>query len=136
MIPHRYPFLMVDKVIDIVPNVSAIGIKNVTSSEPYFQGHFPQLPIMPGVLIIESMAQTAGILVIETLGSKAEGKAVYFMSISDAKFRKPVIPGDTILIHVVKKHRHGNVWRFYGRACVGNNLVAEATYVAMIIDNK
>src|SRR5271154_3958962 len=94
MIPHRYPFLMVDKVIDVRPNDSATGIKNVSVAEPHFQGHFPQRPIMPGVLIIEAMAQTAAVLVVETLGPEARGKVVYFMSIERAKFRRPVLPGD------------------------------------------
>jgi 3-hydroxyacyl-[acyl-carrier-protein] dehydratase len=135
MIPHRYPFLMVDKVIDVVPDLSATGIKNVTVSEPHFQGHFPQRPIMPGVLIIESMAQTAAVLVVETLGPRAEGKLVYFMSVDSARFRKPVVPGDTLYVHVVKERSRGNVWRFRGEARVDGQLMAEATYAAMIMDN-
>jgi 3-hydroxyacyl-[acyl-carrier-protein] dehydratase len=135
MIPHRYPFLMVDKVIDVVPDVSATGIKNVTASEPHFQGHFPQRPIMPGVLIIESMAQTAAVLVVETLGPRAEGKLVYFMSVDNARFRKPVVPGDTLHVHVVKERSRGSVWRFRGEARVDGNLMAEATYSAMIMDS-
>ncbi|MBY0430782.1 MAG: 3-hydroxyacyl-ACP dehydratase FabZ, partial [Rhodospirillales bacterium] len=94
MIPHRYPFLMVDKVVQLVPNESAVGIKNVTINEPFFQGHFPQRPIMPGVLIIEAMAQTSAVLVVETLGEQAKGKLVYFMSVEGARFRRPVTPGD------------------------------------------
>jgi 3-hydroxyacyl-[acyl-carrier-protein] dehydratase len=135
MIPHRYPFLMVDKVIDVVPDISATGIKNVTASEPHFQGHFPQRPIMPGVLIIESMAQTAAVLVVETLGPQAEGKLVYFMSVDNARFRKPVVPGDTLYVHVVKERSRGSVWRFRGEARVDGNLMAEATYAAMIMDS-
>jgi 3-hydroxyacyl-[acyl-carrier-protein] dehydratase len=135
MIPHRYPFLMVDRVIDVVPDLSATGIKNVTASEPHFQGHFPQRPIMPGVLIIESMAQTAAVLVVETLGPQAEGKLVYFMSVDNARFRKPVVPGDTLHVHVVKERSRGNVWRFRGEARVDGNLMAEATYAAMIMDS-
>ena len=135
MIPHRYPFLMVDKVIDVVPNVSAIGIKNVTASEPHFQGHFPQRPIMPGVLIIESMAQTSAVLVVETLGPDAEGKLVYFMTVDSARFRRPVVPGDTLYIHVVKERSRGNVWKFKAEAKVDGVLVAEATYAAMIMDS-
>src|SRR5215469_9815347 len=96
MIPHRYPMLMIDKVIDVVANDSAIGVKNVTINEPYFQGHFPARPVMPGVMIIEAMAQTAAVLVVHSLGPSAEGKLVYFMSVDDARFRKPVVPGDTI----------------------------------------
>jgi 3-hydroxyacyl-[acyl-carrier-protein] dehydratase len=107
----------------------------VTVSEPHFQGHFPQRPIMPGVLIIESMAQTAAVLVVETLGPKAEGKLVYFMSVDSARFRKPVVPGDTLYVHVVKERSRGNVWRFRGEARVDGQLMAEATYAAMIMDN-
>ena len=135
MIPHRYPFLMVDKVIDIVPGERAVGVKNVTINEPFFQGHFPQRPIMPGVLIIESMAQTAAVLVVETLGPSAEGKLVYFMSVDNARFRKPVVPGDQLFVHVVKERARGNVWRFHAEAKVGDTLMAEATYSAMILDN-
>lgn len=135
MIPHRYPFLMVDKVVNLIPNESAIGIKNVTINEPFFQGHFPQRPVMPGVLIIEAMAQTAAVLVVETLGPSAEGKLVYFMSVDSARFRKPVGPGDTLAIHVYKERSRGNVWKFRGEAKVGETLMAEATYAAMILDD-
>jgi 3-hydroxyacyl-[acyl-carrier-protein] dehydratase len=135
MIPHRYPFLMIDKVIDVVPDASAVGVKNVTINEPYFQGHFPQRPVMPGVLIIESMAQTAAVLVVQTLGPQAEGKLVYFMSVDNARFRKPVVPGDTLHVHVTKQRNRGNVWKFVGEAKVGGKLVAEATYAAMILDD-
>jgi len=135
MIPHRYPFLMVDKVIDVIANESATGVKNVTVSEPHFQGHFPQKPIMPGVLIIESMAQTAAVLVVETLGPQAEGKLVYFMSVEGARFRRPVVPGDTLYVHVQKERSRGNVWRFRGEAKVDGQLMAEATYAAMIMDS-
>jgi 3-hydroxyacyl-[acyl-carrier-protein] dehydratase len=135
MIPHRYPFLMVDRVIDVVPDASATGIKNVTINEPFFQGHFPSRPIMPGVLIIEAMAQTAGVLVVATLGPEAEGKLVYFMSVENARFRKPVQPGDQLHIHVRKERHRGNVWKFAGEAKVDGQLMAEATYTAMIVDN-
>jgi len=135
MIPHRYPFLMIDRVVDVVRDVSAIGIKNVTVNEPHFQGHFPSRPIMPGVLIVEAMAQTAGVLVVHTLGPESEGKLVYFMTIDDARFRKPVTPGDTLHIHVVKQRSRGNVWKFKGEARVEGALVAEATFSAMIVDN-
>lgn len=134
MIPHRYPFLLVDKVKDIVNGESAVGVKNVTYNEPFFVGHFPEKPVMPGVLIIESMAQTSAVLVVETLGSNAEGKLVYFMSIEEAKFRKPVMPGDTLHIHVKKNKSRGNVWKFDCEAKVGENLVAEAIISAMILD--
>lgn len=134
MIPHRYPMLMVDRVVDLVPNVSAVGIKNISINEQYFQGHFPQRPVMPGVLIIESMAQTAAVLVVATLGASAEGKLVYFMTIDDARFRKPLTPGDTVHIHVTKLRQRGNVWKFRGEARVKDLLCAEATYAAMILD--
>ena len=98
MIPHRYPFLMIDRVIDIVANESAVGIKAVSAAEPHFQGHFPQRPVMPGVLLIEAMAQTSAILVVHTIGAESEGKLVYFMSIDKARFRKPVTPGDTVYV--------------------------------------
>jgi 3-hydroxyacyl-[acyl-carrier-protein] dehydratase len=134
MIPHRYPFLMIDRVVDMVPNDSAVGIKNVTINEPHFQGHFPQRPVMPGVLIVEAMAQTAAVLVVHTLGANAEGKLVYFMTIDSARFRKPVGPGDTIHVHVKKQRNRGAVWKFNGEAKVEGKLVAEAEFAAMILD--
>lgn len=133
-IPHRYPFLMIDRVIDVVRDRSAIGIKNVSVNEHYFQGHFPGHPVMPGVLIIESMAQTAAVLVVETLGEDAAGKVVYFMSVEGAKFRRPVVPGDQLRIHVIKERNRGNVWKFHAVARVDGVSVAEATYAAMIMD--
>src|SRR5260221_7047043 len=133
MIPHRYPMLMIDKVIDVVASESATGVKNVTVNEPFFQGHFPSKPVMPGVLIIEAMAQTAAVLVVHSLGQSAEGKLVYFMSVDDARFRKPVGPGDTILIHVQKERNRGAVWKFSAKAMGKDTLVAEATYAAMIL---
>ena len=135
MIPHRYPFLMIDKVTDIVLDVSCTGIKNVTINEPFFQGHFPSRPVMPGVLIIEAMAQTAGVLVVETLGHNAEGKLVYFMTIDEARFRKPVVPGDQVKIYCVKERSRGPVWRFNAQAKVDGVLCAEATYSAMLVDS-
>ena len=136
MIPHRYPFLMIDKITEVIPDVSAIGIKNVTINEPFFQGHFPGHPVMPGVLIIEAMAQTSGVLVIETMGAQSEGKLVYFMSVDKARFRKPVTPGDTLSISVTKVQNRGPVWKFNGEARVGDTLMAEATFAAMIVDNE
>jgi len=133
-IPHRYPFLMIDRVVDVVPNQSAVGIKNVSANESFFAGHFPNHPVMPGVLIIESMAQTAAVLVVETLGPEAAGKVVYFMSIEGAKFRRPVVPGDQLRIHVTKERNRGNVWKFHAVARVDEISVAEATYAAMIMD--
>ena len=132
MIPHRYPLLMIEKVIDVVPNERATGIKNVSINEWYFQGHFPAEPVMPGVLIIEAMAQTAAVLVVASLGRENEGRLTYFMSIESARFRKPVVPGDVIRIPVEKQRRRGSVWRFGGRAEVDGTIVAEAVYTAMI----
>ena len=133
-IPHRYPFLMVDRVDEVVPYEKAIGIKCVSMGEPYFQGHFPGKPVMPGVLIIESMAQTAGVMVVTSLGPESEGKLVYFMSVEEAKFRRPVVPGDRLEIHVSKKQNRGAVWKFRGEAFVDGKLVAEAVFAAMIRD--
>ena len=135
MIPHRYPFLMIDRVVDLVPDHSAVGIKNVSINESYFQGHFPRKPVMPGVLVIECMAQTAAVLVVETLEGAAAGKLVYFMSIEDCRFRKPVVPGDRLHIDVTKIRRRGNVWKFGGEARVDDTLMAEARFTAMIMDD-
>ena len=132
-IPHRYPFLMIDRVLEMVLGRSAIGIKNVTMNEPFFEGHFPGHPVMPGVLIIEAMAQTAAVLVVETIGPAAAGKVVYFMSIEGAKFRRPVVPGDQLRIHIVKERSRGSVWKFHAVARVDGVSVAEATYAAMIM---
>lgn len=133
MIPHRYPFLLIDKMKNIVPGESAVGIKNVTINEPFFVGHFPEKPVMPGVLIIEAMAQTSGALVVHTLGDDAKGKLVYFMSVDNAKFRKPVGPGDTIEITVQKTQNRRNVWKFDCVATVEGTKVAEASVQAMIM---
>ena len=134
MIPHRHPFLMIDKVVDMVANQRATGIKSVSIIENYFQGHFPARPVMPGVLIIEAMAQTAAVLVVHTLGPESEGKLVYFMSVDNARFRRPVFPGDRLDVHVTKQRHRGNVWKFEGRAKVGDNLMAEAVFAAMILN--
>lgn len=134
MIPHRYPFLLIDRIIDFSADERIIGLKNVTMNEPHFQGHFPGKPIMPGVLIIEAMAQTSAILVVETLSELTKNKLVYFMSIDNAKFRKTVTPGDSLYLHVHKDRNKGNVWKFNAEAKVDNNLVAEATFTAMIMD--
>jgi 3-hydroxyacyl-[acyl-carrier-protein] dehydratase len=133
-IPHRFPFLMLDRVVDVVLDTSAIGVKNVSVNESFFAGHFPNHPVMPGVLIIESMAQTAAVLVVETLGPDAAGKLVYFMSVEGAKFRRPVVPGDQLRVHIVKERSRGNVWKFHAIARVDGATVAEATYSAMIMD--
>ncbi len=134
MIPHRYPLLMVDRVIDMVPDTSATGIKNVTINEPHFAGHFPGQPVMPGVMIIESMAQTAAVLVVHTLGDRSEGKFVYFMTIDRARFRRPVVPGDTMHVKVRKIRNRGNVWKFHADVLVEEHLAAEADFAAMIVD--
>ena len=131
-IPHRYPFLLVDKVLDVEPGVSAVGLKNVTINEPFFPGHFPQKPVMPGVLILEAMAQTAGIVAIAKLGEDAEGKVVYFMAIDDAKFRKPVGPGDHLKMHITTIRGRGAVWKFDAVAKVDDEVVAEAKLTAMM----
>lgn len=130
MIPHRYPFLMVDRIVEMEPNVKAVGIKNVTINEPFFQGHFPGNPIMPGVLIIEAMAQVAGVL---AFSSGVQGIAVYFMSIEKAKFRKPVVPGDQIKLEIKVLQQRGNVWRFSGHALVDDKVVSESEFTAMIM---
>lgn len=134
MIPHRYPILLVDRILEFVPGEMAIGLKNVTFNEPHFQGHFPGWPVMPGVLIIEAMAQTSACLVVKTLGDEARGKIVYFMSIDEAKFRKPVTPGDALHIHVTKIQNRKNVWKFKGEAKVDGQVCAEAVFAAMIMD--
>ena len=136
MIPHRYPFLMIDRVVDIVSGERAVGIKNVTINEPFFQGHFPKRPVMPGVLIIEAMAQTAAVVVVYTLGPEAHGKLVYFMTIDDCRFRRPVSPGDQLRIHVSKQQRRNAVWKFRGEARVDGALVAEANFGAMLVANS
>ena len=134
MIPHRYPFLMIDRISEVVAGDHAIGVKNVSINEWYFQGHFPSHPVMPGVLIIEAMAQTAAVMVVHTLGDDAAGKLVYFMSIDEARFRKPVSPGDTMTVLVTRLQARPKVWKCRGEARVGDTLVAEAQFTAMILD--
>lgn len=131
LLPHRYPFLLVDRIIDIDGDDSAIGIKNVTVNEPHFQGHFPEFPVMPGVLIIEAMAQTAGAICVHATGGETP-PLVYFMTIDNAKFRRPVVPGDRLEIHVRKTKRRGNIWRFSCEAMVDGAKAAEAEIAAMI----
>jgi 3-hydroxyacyl-[acyl-carrier-protein] dehydratase len=132
-LPHRYPFLMVDRVIEMKGDESAIGIKNVTFNEPQFMGHFPANPVFPGVLMIEGMAQTAGVMCI-TSGTVGKVKSVYFMTIDKAKFRKPVVPGDTIEYHMRKKARRKTMWWYQAEARVRGELVAEAEVGAMLIE--
>lgn len=130
LLPHRYPFLLIDKIIEIDADNSAIGIKNVTMNEPQFTGHFPGNPIMPGVLLVEAMAQTAGAICARAGGGGS--KTVYFMTIDNARFRKPVVPGDTVEFHVVKTKHRGNIWKFHCEALVSGSKVAEADIGAML----
>jgi len=136
LIPHRYPFLLIDRVIDIVPGEEAVGIKNVTINEPFFQGHFPGMPVMPGVLLVEAMAQTAGVTVMTAQERSADAPPplVYFMTVDSARFRKPVVPGDTVELHVKKVRARANVWKFEGEARCGDTLKAEAVFSAMIVE--
>ena len=134
LLPHRYPFLLLDRIYDVNGDESCVGIKNVTINEPFFQGHFPQYPVMPGVLIIEGLAQTAGALCVNSLGEDYKTELVYFMGIDRAKFRKPVLPGDQLHYHVRKIRNRGRVWRFYGEAKVEGHTVAEAEISAMLAD--
>jgi 3-hydroxyacyl-[acyl-carrier-protein] dehydratase len=131
IIPHRYPFLLVDKVRDIVVGKSCIGIKNVTFNEPQFQGHFPGMPIFPGVMIVEAMAQTSGILVGVTMDLADKGAKVFFMGVESAKFRRKVVPGDVMELYVTALRGGGKVWKFEGRAMVDGQLAAEAIFTAM-----
>jgi len=136
LLPHRYPFLYVDKMRDVVLGKSAVGIKNVTVNEDIFQGHFPSKPVFPGVLIVEAMAQTASALVVETLDLVGKNPLVYFMSLEATKFRKLVEPGDQLELHVNMLRRRGKVWKFRGEAMVDGELVAEAEFTAMIVPPK
>ncbi|VAV87227.1 3-hydroxyacyl-[acyl-carrier-protein] dehydratase, FabZ form [hydrothermal vent metagenome] len=136
LIPHRYPMLLIDQLTDINPGLSAVGIKCVTMNEPFFQGHFPGKPVMPGVLIVEAMAQAAATLVMLNMEDEATEKLAYFMSIDGAKFRKTVVPGDRLELHITKERHRGPVWRFKGEGKVAGELVAEATFTAMIADKQ
>jgi len=133
-LPHRYPFLLVDRVLEMQAGESIVCIKNVTINEPFFQGHFPGNPIMPGVLIVEAMAQAAGVLGIKS--SDVPARAVYFMSIENAKFRKPVLPGDQLRFEVKVLKRRSNVWKFRAEAKVDDKLVSEAEFTAMLVDKE
>ena len=133
LIPHRYPFLLVDRIEEIIVNQSCTGIKNVTINEPFFPGHFPGHPIMPGVLIIESMAQTASALVVYGYDGDIEGLSVYLMKVDKAKFRKPVLPGDQLRMEIIKERNKGEVWQFFGKAFVDDKLVAEASITARVV---
>ena len=136
ILPHAYPFLLVDRIIEVEPGKRIVGIKNVTFNEPFFPGHFPGRPIMPGVLIIEAMAQTAGILVFSSLPQEQFKTPVYFLGIDNVRFRKPVVPGDQLRLELeITKHRQ-SIWGFKGKALVDGNLVAEAELLAMLGDEK
>lgn len=135
MIPHRYPFLLIDKIIEVKNNDSIVGIKNVTFNEPQFIGHFPNKPVMPGVLIIEAMAQVSAVLVAKSMTS-TDDKDVYFMAIEEAKFRKVVVPGDTMYIYSKIEQNRSYVWKFSARAEVANEIVAEGKFTAMVKNRK
>jgi 3-hydroxyacyl-[acyl-carrier-protein] dehydratase len=135
-IPHRYPFLLIDRAEDYRPNESIVGIKCVTFNEPFFQGHFPDNPVMPGVLIIEAIAQSGAVLMSKSLNADVEGKTIMFMAVDEARFRAPVRPGDVLRMHVeVIKHR-GDFFKFKGRALVGDKLVAQCEFAAMVVENR
>lgn len=136
ILPHAYPFLLVDRIVEIEPEKRIVGIKNVTYNEPFFPGHFPGRPIMPGVLIVEAMAQTAGVLVFKSLPEEKFGQAVFFLGIDNVRFRKPVTPGDQLRLEVeITKHRQA-IWGFKGKALVDGKLVAEAELLAMMGEEK
>jgi 3-hydroxyacyl-[acyl-carrier-protein] dehydratase len=136
LLPHRYPFLLIDKIVDMDGDNSGVGVKNVTFNEPQFQGHFPQAPVMPGVMIIEAMAQTAGAMCVHGRGAgRPPPKLVYFMTIDECKFRKPVVPGDVMKLHMTKLRQRRNMWWFKGEAKVEGELVAEAVISAMLVEN-
>ena len=136
LLPHRPPFLFVERLTDIVPHESATGWKAVSVNEPYFQGHFPDYPVLPGVLIVEAMAQAAGALVVHSMGELSGKRMVYFMTIEKARFRKPVRPGDLLRMPVQALRRRGPVWRYQGKAYVGDTLCAEAEFSAMIPEGE
>jgi 3-hydroxyacyl-[acyl-carrier-protein] dehydratase len=136
MIPHRPPMLLIDRVVDVVLDTSCVGIKNVTINEPFFVGHYPGHPIMPGVLLIEAIAQTSAVLVVATLGPESEGKLAYFMTIDEARFRRPIVPGDQLRIHVKKERQVRNVWKFSGQVMVDGQLCAEAIVASMVRDRE
>jgi 3-hydroxyacyl-[acyl-carrier-protein] dehydratase len=136
LLPHRYPFLLIDRMESLNGEDEGVGIKNVTINEPFFQGHFPGRPVMPGVLLIEAMAQTAGAMVLEHLGDEHAGKLVFFMSIDKAKFRKPVGPGDTVRFHVKLSHKRPPVWKYWAEAHVDGKKVAEAEIGAMLMNER
>ena len=135
LLPHRYPFLLLDKVVEMETGKRAVGIKNVTFNEPFFEGHFPGHPIMPGVLILEAMAQTGGILLLSSV-PEAQGKLIYFMSIDGAKFRKPVLPGDQLKMEITVIRIKEKIAKMLGKAFVGDELVAEGEFTCMVVDKE
>jgi 3-hydroxyacyl-[acyl-carrier-protein] dehydratase len=136
LLPHRYPFLLIDKMVDMDGEEQGTAIKNVTINEPFFQGHFPGKPVMPGVLLIEAMAQAAGALVLNHLGDAHAGKLVFFMSIDKARFRKPVLPGDVVHFHVKLSNKRAPVWKYWAEAHVDGKKVAEAEIGAMLMNER
>ena len=136
LLPHRYPFLLIDRVLELTPRQRIVALKNVTMNEPFFQGHFPGRPVMPGVLLIECMAQTAGAMVLHHMGDEYAGKLVFFMSIDKARFRKPVVPGDTVRFPVKLIQRRPPVWRYAAEAIVDGKKVAEAEIGAMLMNER
>src|SRR5512136_599811 len=136
VMPHAYPFLLVDRILEVEPGKRIVGVKNVTYNEPFFPGHFPGRPIMPGVLIVEAMAQTAGMLVFQSVDEESRKKPVFFLGMDNVKFRRPVIPGDQLRLEIeMTKHRQ-SIWGFKGKALVDGKLVAEAELLAMLGDEK
>ena len=134
LIPHRAPFLLIDRVEHVVFDSEATGIKMVSGNEPYFAGHFPNFPVMPGVLIVEALAQTASVMVAATIPDSTAGKLVFFTTVEKARFRLPVRPGDVVKLHVIKDTNKGPLWKFAGKASVEGKLVAEANFSAMIVE--
>jgi 3-hydroxyacyl-[acyl-carrier-protein] dehydratase len=135
-IPHRYPFLLVDRAEDYRPHASIVGIKNVTFNEPFFQGHFPENPVMPGVLIVEALGQTGAVLMSKSLNADVTGKTIFFTGISEARFRQPVRPGDTLRMNVTVLRHRGDVFKFRGEAYVDGKIAAEAEFTAMVVENR
>lgn len=133
-LPHRYPFLLIDRAEDFRPNQSIVGIKNVTFNEPFFLGHFPDNPVMPGVLIIEALGQSGGLLMSKSLDVEVEGKSIYFLSVDGARFRSPVRPGDVLKLHVEVLRHRGDVFKFKGEGRVNGKVAAEAEFAAMVVE--